>query len=495
MLLGGYGGEPHPERLPGGRPAGVSHPGGDLTRAELRAQVSRAAHALAAHDGRRIAIEADDALGGLCWFLGAELAGAAALIVEPTWTAREREAVLDDARPAAVVTGAVPTGPVPDVPAVGDADTPFYLPTTSGSSGRPKVLVRSRRSWLDSFAALDLGLRADDVVLIPGPLSSSLFLFGAVHTLHGGAGLRLLERWSVTEAAEACRTATVVHLVPSMIASLLPHLDPADCALRLVVCGGAKADPALRRRLEATLPDCELVAYYGSAEHSFVAVDRGDGLRPVVEVEIRGGDVGRDGHEVGGGDEVGDGVRDGDEIRDGNAARDGNEIRDGHAVRDGELWTRSGLVFDGYLDRGAVTWPADWHDGWSSVGDRAVLHDDGTLEILGRSSAVLNSGGRIVSAEEVEEVLRGAEGVRDVLVAATPHPRLGDLITAVVEVGPAASPLAALRERARTALEPAKRPRRWLATAELPRTAAGKPARALVAERLRDGTLAAETLA
>ncbi|MFD0486390.1 AMP-binding protein [Saccharopolyspora spinosporotrichia] len=140
MLLGGYGGEPHPERLPGGRPAGVSHPGGDLTRAELRAQVSRAAHALAAHDGRRIAIEADDALGGLCWFLGAELAGAAALIVEPTWTAREREAVLDDARPAAVVTGAVPTGPVPDVPAVGDADTPSTF-------RRPREAADARRSW------------------------------------------------------------------------------------------------------------------------------------------------------------------------------------------------------------------------------------------------------------------------------------------------------------------------------------------------------------
>ncbi|WP_249124483.1 class I adenylate-forming enzyme family protein [Saccharopolyspora erythraea] len=437
------------------RPAGVSHPGGDLTRAELRAEVGRAAHALAAYEGRRIAIEADDALSGLCWFLGAELAGAAALIVEPTWTAREREAVLDDARPAAVVSGAVPAGPVPDLRADGDADTPFYLPTTSGSSGRPKVLLRSRRSWLESFAALDLGLRADDVVLIPGPLSSSLFLFGAVHALHGGAGLRLLERWSVAEAADACRTATVIHLVPSMLAALLPHLDPADCALRMVVCGGAKADPALRRQLEATLPGCELVAYYGSAEHSLVAVDRGDGLRPVVEVEIR----------------------------------------DGDQIGDSELWTRSGLVFDGYLDRGAVTWPANWRDGWSSVGDRAVLHEDGTLEILGRSSAVLNSGGRIVSAEEVEAVLRGAEGVLDVLVAATPHPRLGDLITAVVEVGPAAPPLAALRERARAELEPAKRPRRWLATAELPRTAAGKPARALVAERLRDGTFAAETLA
>ena len=408
----------------------------------LRTRVNQAAHRLAEHAGERVAIDAGTALDRLCWFLGADLAGAAALVVEPTWTARERAAVLADARPSAVVTG-TPSGPSHDFAPVGDAGTHFYLPTTSGSSGRPKVLVRSRRSWLDSFAALDLGLGPDDVVLVPGPLSSSLFLFGALHALHSKAEVHLLERWSAAEAAES--RATVVHLVPAMLSALLPEL--AGSPLRTVVCAGARLDPALRSRLRRS--GRELVEYYGSAEQSLIAVDRGDGLRPVVDVE----------------------------------------------ARDGQLWARSDLVFDGYLENGVRRFPAGWQDGWSSVGDRGVLHEDGTLEVRGRSSSVLNSGARMVSAEDVESVLRDVEGVRDVLVSATPHPRFGDLVTALVEVDAAAPPsLRALRAHARETLEPAKRPRRWLATTELPRTAAGKLARTRAAEQLRDGTFEGRAL-
>ncbi|MEK6443353.1 AMP-binding enzyme [Pseudonocardia sp. T1-2H] len=158
-------------------------------------------------------------------------------------------------------------------------------------------------------------------------------------------------------------------------------------------------------------------------------------------------------------------------------------------VRDGVLRLRSPLAFDGYL-RGGELEPAPE---WSSVGDRVELRGDGTLVVHGRDSATISSGGRLVSAEEVEAVLRAVPGVDDVLVTGTPHPRLGALVTAVVEADTAPA-LAELRAAARAALEPGKRPRRWLRTKALPRTASGKPARALVAEQLADGTLAAEPL-
>jgi long-chain acyl-CoA synthetase len=124
------------------------------------------------------------------------------------------------------------------------------------------------------------------------------------------------------------------------------------------------------------------------------------------------------------------------------------------------------------------------------VGDRADLHD-GTLTVHGRGSAVISSGGRLVAAEEVETVLREVPGVDDVVVTGTPHPRLGALVTAVVEGEPA---LADLRAAARHALEPGKRPRVWLRAKVLPRTASGKPARAVIAEELVAGVLDAEPL-
>lgn len=444
----------------------LAHAATALDPRELLARATRAAQLLP--PGSRVAFDGGNALTRLIHFLGADLAGCATLLLEPAWTDGDRAAVLADARPDLVLSldewsghaageGERTVRAACSMPA-GSELTHFYLPTTSGSSGSPKVLIRSRRSWLRSFAALDLPLAAPDRVLIPGPLSSSLFLFGALHALHSGAEVELLDKWSAADAADASRRATAVHLVPAMLSALLSTLDRdpalrAECGLRTVVCGGAKVDEELEGRLAEVLPGCELVEYYGSAEHSLIAVRRGGPLRPVVDVEVR--------------DPV-DGV--------------------------GELWVRSELVFDGYLRGGEIV-PAATEDGWSTVCDRAALHCDGSLEVLGRAGSAINTGARIVGAEEVESVLRGAEGVLDVLVCATPHPRFGELVTAVVEIDPLVPPsLRELRARVRGALDPAKRPRRWLAVRELPRTASGKPARAVIVERLRAGTLRTEAL-
>ncbi|RCW42895.1 long-chain acyl-CoA synthetase [Halopolyspora algeriensis] len=440
-----------------------------LTGTEFLARVHSAARGLRAAGacaGGRVAVDVHaDAPTRLCWFLGADLLGAATLLVEPAWADRERAAVLDDARPDVLVDG-IPRSSSRPVTPQGTGETPFYLATTSGSSGRPRVLIRSRRSWQDSFRAFDLGVTpGGESVLVPGPLSSSLFLFAALHALHEGHDVRLLERWSATEAARACRRHTVIHLVPAMLAALLAVLERrprlrAECTVHTVVCGGARVDDELRDRLTRILPGCALVEYYGSAEHSLVALRRDRApLRPVDGVELD--------------------VRDGD--------------RSVPAGTAGLLWVRSPLAFDGYLDAGAVRSPAE--GGFFSVGDRAVCHGDGTLTVLGRAGATVTSGAKVIAAEEVEAVLRGVDGVADVVVSATPHPRFGALLTAVVETAPDTRPrLGALRARTRAELEPGKRPRRWLATAALPRTAAGKPARARVTEQLRAGTLVAEVL-
>ncbi|MFF5985725.1 AMP-binding protein [Prauserella flavalba] len=409
--------------------------GGAALPAELLAPVHGAAAALAARgtgEGSRIAVDAPEPLP---WLLGADLLGAATLVLEPSWTPAERAAVLADAAPDVVVTEA-PEPTTARVEPRGDDRTAFYLATTSGSSGTPKVLTRTRRSWLASFAALG---PAPGPVLIGGPLSSSLFLFGALHALWSGAELRLRPRFEPREA----RAAATVHVVPALLSTLLAERAPS--ALRKVVCGGAHVGDGLRERFARLLPHAELVEYYGSAEHSLIALRHADGLRPVPGVELD--------------------------------------------VRDDVLWVRSPLAFSGYLHDGALE-PAPE---WSSVGDRVERSASGVLTVLGRGSATVSSGGRLVAAEEVEAVLRAVPGVADVLVTGTPHPRLGELVTAIVESDDSPS-LRDLRAAAREGLAPGKRPRVWLATKALPRTASGKPARARAAEQLRDGILLAEPL-
>jgi acyl-CoA synthetase (AMP-forming)/AMP-acid ligase II len=67
------------------------------------------------------------------------------------------------------------------------------------------------------------------------------------------------------------------------------------------------------------------------------------------------------------------------------------------------------------------------------AGDRAVVNADGTITLLGRGSGCINSGGEKVFPEEVEEVLKGAPGVRDAAVVGLPDERFGEVVAAVVQ--------------------------------------------------------------
>ena len=90
--------------------------------------------------------------------------------------------------------------------------------------------------------------------------------------------------------------------------------------------------------------------------------------------------------------------------------------------------------------------------------------------------------------EDVEDVFRSVAGVGDIVVVGSPHPDLGAVVTAIVEVGAGGPPArSALEAIARGGLDVAQRPRRWYAMEDLPRTSSGKPARGLVAARLANG--------
>ena len=75
---------------------------------------------------------------------------------------------------------------------------------------------------------------------------------------------------------------------------------------------------------------------------------------------------------------------------------------------------------------------------WLVTGDLATVAEDGTIELLGRGSTSINTGGEKVHPEEVEGVLHGHPAVADVLVVGVPDERWGSAVTAVVELNPGA---------------------------------------------------------
>ncbi|MDA8071878.1 MAG: AMP-binding protein [Actinomycetota bacterium] len=71
---------------------------------------------------------------------------------------------------------------------------------------------------------------------------------------------------------------------------------------------------------------------------------------------------------------------------------------------------------------------------YSVPGDWAEVDADGAVHVLGRGSTVVNSGGEKVFPEEVEEVIKRHPAVRDAVVVGLPDERLGEVVTAVVEL-------------------------------------------------------------
>lgn len=308
---------------------------------------------------------------------------------------------------------------------------------SSGSSGTPRVVLRTVASWEVSYPVLEehLGIGPEDRIALPSPASSSLTLFSLGHWLAGGPTPLLASGRAVR--AEDFAEATCFHGTPQTFRRLLETGPPAG--LRVALVGGSYLDPALRRQAEGL--GIRVTAYYGAAELSLVAVDSGQGLSPFPGVEI--------------------------------------------SVEDQELWVRSPYVAEGYL--GDTCGPLRRRGSWATVGDRAEWDDGGRLRLLGRADEAILSASATIIPEEVEAVLRGVDGVGEAVVFGLRRPRVGALVAAAVEPeGSAAPDIAALKRAVHTRLAPTHRPRLWFCT-RIPRTSSGKPARGLLQEQAETG--------
>jgi fatty-acyl-CoA synthase len=102
---------------------------------------------------------------------------------------------------------------------------------------------------------------------------------------------------------------------------------------------------------------------------------------------------------------------------------------------------------------------------WAVPGDFATVDAEGFIQLLGRGSQVINTGGEKVFPEEVEEALKRYAGVRDAVVVGVPDPRFGERICAVVEAEPgAALTLAELSAHVKSQLADYKAPRELVLT-------------------------------
>ncbi len=131
----------------------------------------------------------------------------------------------------------------------------------------------------------------------------------------------------------------------------------------------------------------------------------------------------------------------------------------------------------GYFNDPAATARAFFlEDGIQYVmpGDLGRLEVDGTITLLGRGSATINTGGEKVYPAEVEEVLRTVPGVEDCLVFGIRDERFGERVCAILQAPGEVVDTDAVTHVARAHLAGYKLPR-VLVVGPVPRFPNGKP--------------------
>jgi 3-oxocholest-4-en-26-oate---CoA ligase len=113
----------------------------------------------------------------------------------------------------------------------------------------------------------------------------------------------------------------------------------------------------------------------------------------------------------------------------------GRVLEPGH---EGNGWlAQTGNVPLGYLgdpEKTARTFPVIDGVRYSIPGDRARHLANGEIQLLGRDSVTVNSGGEKIFVEEVERAIAGHPAVADVVVAGRPSERWGQEVVAVVQL-------------------------------------------------------------
>ncbi|ALJ21912.1 class I adenylate-forming enzyme family protein [Microbacterium sp. No. 7] len=354
-----------------------------------------------------------------------------------------------------------------------DPEDIAQLSYTSGTTGRPKGVILSHRSLmacarnlmveLDRLETSDVVLHVAPLTHLSGYLSVPLMMRGTrqipVAAFDPVETLRLIEE----------RGVTILPAVPTMLNLLLPALDAGDhdtSSLHTVVYGGSAIAPARLQKLGQHLGDVFLQVYgltevpfplvsLSKEEHRFdpdqpppARLAAAGRVTPFVQIRL---------------------------VDD-----DGDDVAEGES---GEIWVRADTMMSGYWGNPEGTSELLRPGGWAATGDVARI-EDGYLYIVDRKKDMIVSGGFNIYPAEIESVLYGIEGVREVAVVGSPSVQWGETVKAFLSLHPGAEvTVAQVEDVCARLIAPYKRPRLVEIIDEIPKASTGKIQRRVLRDR------------
>ena len=336
------------------------------------------------------------------------------------------------------------------------------IPYTSGSTGRPKGCVHTHRSVMATAQGGILWnpMQVNHVNLATLPFFHVTGMQSSLNgPLYAGATTVVMTRWDRTTAVELIQHYRVTHWrnITTMAVDFLnnPDLDKYDISSLQAVGGGGAAMP---EAVAAKLTDLTGLSYiegYGMSEtiaQTHVNPPQQPKRQclgiPVFDVDSR--------------------VIDPDTLAEKDVGEVGEIVMHGPQIMR-EYWSNPEATAETFIEIDGKR--------FLRSGDLGYYDEDGYFFMVDRLKRMINASGFKVWPSEVESMLYGHPAIQEVCVIATPDPKRGETVKAVVVLHPDAQEQTSeqtIIEWAREHMAAYKVPRYVEFTDRLPRSGTGK---------------------
>ncbi len=427
-----------------------------MTWSEYDARSTRMAATLAQlyERGDRVAIQMLDGPDVHAVMLACEKAGLVAVGIGSRAGRRETEHLVRRTGARVLLTAPPPesAGDLDAARALG-ADELWFLNSTSGTTGLPKIVMHNQARWFafHRFAQRVVEFSANDVFLsaLPAPFGFGLWTAHFTPAITG-ASCVVCARFTPDAVCTAIdqRRVTVLAAVSTQFVMMLNSIAFEECdlsSLRMMFTGGEMV-PYERAREFEERTGAYVLQFYGSNETGALSCTTPDDPQ---EKRLR--TAGRVIPEM--------------------------QVR----LLDGGVPAANGPTLClGYWDDADANAALFTADGWMRMGDRAAIDADGYLTVEGRTSDFIIRGGKNISAAQVEHEVSSHPAVALCAAVAMPDETFGERVCVFVEVRPGAGDLDL--DRLRTHLDArgiGKElwPERLVVLDALPRSSGGKIAK------------------